>query len=61
MNCSGSASYKNQLVERRNKEAQTLASLTGWTIREIKKQMGTLDDKLYKTEPSKKWFQKIFK
>jgi hypothetical protein len=38
--CAQAASYKKTLSDRREKEAQNLASLTGWDIGEIRRKMG---------------------
>ncbi len=41
MDCSAAADYRRSLVERHNKEAQTLADLTGWSMADIRRQMGS--------------------
>jgi hypothetical protein len=38
--CDGMDAYRRQVRERRAKEAETLASLTGWTMRRIREKMG---------------------
>ena len=38
--CSAASAYREQLVERRRKEAETLASLTGWEMSRIHQRMG---------------------
>jgi hypothetical protein len=55
--CPAAQNYRQQVRERRAQEAQTLASLTGWEIGEIRKQMGP------DPEGGKdvKWYQNIFK
>jgi len=56
--CAESALYRRSLGERREREAQTLAGLTGWDINEIRRRQGTVpraatDDRY--------WWQKIWK
>jgi hypothetical protein len=56
--CSEADAYRRSLVDRREKEAQTLASLTGWDINEIRRRQGVapraaVDDRY--------WWQKIWK
>ena len=56
--CSEAESYRRSLFDRREKEAQTLASLTGWDINEIRRRQGVVpraavDDRY--------WWQKIWK
>ena len=46
------------LGERQEKEAQTLASYTGWDINEIRKKMGLGQGSAKKEEES--WWDKIF-
>ena len=36
--CPAATEYKRTIADRREKEAQTLSSLTGWRIEEIRKQ-----------------------
>ena len=38
--CAAAETYRRDLVARREREAQTLASLTGWSIEEIRRQQG---------------------
>jgi len=57
--CEAAASYRSSLPERREREAQTLASLTGWDINDIRKQSGaglTPD-----SATALKWWQRIWK
>jgi hypothetical protein len=37
--CSAATQYRQQLAQRRENEARTLASLTGWRIEDIRRQM----------------------
>jgi hypothetical protein len=59
--CSAAANYREGLRKRREQEAQTLASLTGWDVNDIRKKM-KLDSE--DGAPSKKdddWYKKIWK
>ena len=38
--CAAAETYRQALVARRDREAQTLASLTGWPLEEIRRQQG---------------------
>ena len=38
--CAAAEAYRRELVVRREREAQTLASLTGWAIEDIRRQQG---------------------
>jgi hypothetical protein len=38
--CSAAEAYRVELAARREREAQTLANLTGWNIEEIRKKQG---------------------
>ena len=42
--CSGATTYRRELRTRQEREAQTLASATGWRLAEVRKRMG-LDDR----------------
>jgi hypothetical protein len=50
--CQAAASYKAGLALRREKEAQNLASLTGWEIGEIRRKMGA-PQKITEESPSR--------
>jgi len=54
--CQAAASYRVELPRRLEKEAQTLASLTGWTIDEIRRKMN-----LGAPGAEAKWWQRIWK
>ena len=56
--CSAATEYRRELGARREREAQALASLTGWDVNEIRKKQGpgpraAVDDRY--------WWQKIWK
>jgi hypothetical protein len=57
--CDSGRQYMRQLSKRQEQEAQTLASLTGWDINEIRKKMGLNQGKGKQEEES--WWDKIFK
>lgn len=54
--CDAAISYKKQLPKRQEKEAQTLARLTGWDINEIRDKL-----KIVEIKDNKKWWQKIWR
>ena len=39
--CAAAETYRRELVARREREAQTLASLTGWAIDDIRRDQGS--------------------
>ena len=55
--CSAANEYRRSLVERRGREAQQLASLTGWTMADIRKKMGP--DPSVGPEPA--WWEQLWK
>jgi hypothetical protein len=57
--CPAAKQYFEQLAKRQRTEAETLASLTGWDIGEIRKKMG-VDESRSDVKPPKKWYQKIW-
>ncbi len=57
--CDEGRRYVRTLAERQEKEAQTLASHTGWDINQIRKKMG-LDQSKVKKEEEESWWDKIF-
>jgi hypothetical protein len=57
-NCEAAKVYKNQLRERQQQEAQTLASLTGWDLNHIRKKMNI--EKSSKKDDGK-WWKKMWK
>lgn len=54
--CPALASYRRELAERREREAQTLASLTGWDLNEIRTKM-----KLDAPSEPTPWYRNIWK
>ena len=55
--CPAATAYRQQLRERYEKEAQTLATLTGWNIGEIRKQMNIAS---LPVGDEKKWYQRLW-
>jgi len=57
--CEAATQYRQAVLQRREREAQTLASLTGWDINEIRRTMN--GDKPMPPAPAPKtWWQKIW-
>lgn len=55
--CPAATAYRQQLRERYEREAQTLATLTGWDIGEIRKSM---DIAALPANDNKKWYQQLW-
>lgn len=55
--CSAATTYRQQLRERYEREAQTLATLTGWNIGDIRKAMNIA---ALPTSDEKKWYQRLW-
>lgn len=55
--CDAGKTYKKELVQRQEKDAQTLSNLTGWDISEIRKKMGI---NMTQKPEDESWWQKIF-
>lgn len=60
MACDAARRYQDELKSRWTREAETLASLTGWKIADVRKAMGENGEKPG-DGPTKKWYQNIFK
>jgi hypothetical protein len=58
--CDGMDAYRRQVRERRAKEAETLASLTGWSMRRIREKMGN-DGEWSDSEESSNWWEQIWR
>lgn len=56
--CSAAVTYRRQLPERHEREAQTLASLTGWNIEDIRRTMHLASRPI---EDEKKWYQRLWR
>ncbi|MCS6294388.1 MAG: DUF2330 domain-containing protein [Nitrospira sp.] len=55
--CAAATAYRQHLRERYEREAQTLATLTGWNIGEIRKQMNIA---ALPTSMERKWYQQLW-
>jgi hypothetical protein len=55
--CSAANDYRRTLVQRHSREAEQLASLTGWTLADIRKKMGA--DAPVGPEPA--WWERLWK
>jgi hypothetical protein len=55
--CPAATAYRQQLRERYEKDAQTLANLTGWQIAEIRRAMNLVSTSLIE---EKKWYQRLW-
>jgi hypothetical protein len=55
--CPAAAAYRQQLRDRYEREAQTLANLTGWNIGDIRKQMNIAS---LPVNEEKKWYQRLW-
>ncbi|MDH5669362.1 MAG: DUF2330 domain-containing protein [Nitrospira sp.] len=55
--CPAATAYRQQLRERYERQAQTLANLTGWNIGEIRKQMKIAS---LPAAEGKKWYQRLW-
>jgi hypothetical protein len=58
--CQAADAYRRGLRDRYEKEAQTLASLTGWEIDEIRRTMGSPPDPTTTPAPGKPWWERIW-
>jgi hypothetical protein len=56
--CEAAVRYRQELVQRREREAQTLAALTGWDISEIRRNMGAANPPPAEATP---WWQRIWR
>jgi hypothetical protein len=54
--CSGAAEYRQSVVERRAREAERLAQLTGWNVADVRKKMGDLS-----LRPEAAWWERLWK
>jgi hypothetical protein len=55
--CAAATAYRQQLRERYEREAQTLATLTGWNIGDIRR---TMNIETALTPIEKKWYQRLW-
>ncbi len=59
--CEAAEGYFRQLGERREREAQSLATLTGWDITGIRKKIGPTPGIPAVTPPEEPWWKRIWK
>jgi len=59
--CPAAQQYRQTLGPRFEKEAQTLASLTGWGIEDIRKKMGSQGGITPTPGPADPWWNRIWK
>jgi hypothetical protein len=57
--CPGAQAYRASLAERRAKEAETLAALTGWSLDDIRGRMGVATD-WSREEDRLTWWQRLW-
>jgi len=58
--CEQAKEYRKQLKVRLEKDAQTLANLTGWDVNAIRKKMG-MTGPVSKQDQDESWWDKVFK
>jgi len=54
--CGAASAYRQDLRQRRAREAEQLASLTGWNIADIRKKMGEEP-----AAPDRAWWERLWK
>ena len=59
--CPGMDSYRRQVRERRAKEAEVLADLTGWSMRRIRDKMGSDGEWSDSERPRDNWWDQIWR
>jgi hypothetical protein len=57
--CSAATQYRAQLSGRQEREVQTLATLTGWNVEDIRKKANVMP--VSGADPNVKWWQQIWK
>jgi hypothetical protein len=58
--CAAAVQYRQEVEQRRERESQTLASLTGWNIDDIRKKTG-LPSQSGPAELPVKWWERLWK
>jgi hypothetical protein len=58
--CAAAEQYRQQLQQRQERESQTLASLTGWNIQDIRKKVGLTVESAPSGTPVK-WWERLWK
>ena len=61
--CEAAETYKRELVDRHEREAQTLASLTGWSVEDIRRRQGggPVAPVAAVANPAPPWWRKLWK
>ncbi|HDN25506.1 MAG TPA: DUF2330 domain-containing protein, partial [Thioploca sp.] len=59
-NCQAAQEYRQTLKQRQEREAQKLASLTGWDINQIRRKMGISSPATDNNQDGNTWWQKIW-
>jgi hypothetical protein len=57
--CAEAEPYRRELGQRQEREAQTLSTLTGWKITDIRRKMG-VTSAAARAEPAAKWWQQLW-
>ncbi len=60
-NCPGASTYREQLAQRQQTEAETLASLTGWELQDIHRKMNFDPAQGKSSTARQKWYQKLWR
>ena len=55
--CTAAVAYREQLYGRHERQAETLATLTGWNINDIRKAMNLTARPI---QDSKKWYERLW-
>lgn len=58
--CSAANAYRTALRERQEREAQTLASMTGWDVSDIRRKAGLYDRPAQVTAEEKPWWRRMW-
>jgi hypothetical protein len=58
--CAAAVNYRQEIQQRRERESQTLASLTGWNISDIRKKMG-MPPHTVRPETPVRWWERLWK
>jgi hypothetical protein len=58
--CAAADRYRDELAQRKEREAQTLATLTGWSMDDIRKKIGIVSSAMQQT-PAVKWWEALWK
>ena len=56
--CTAAVAYRDQLYERHERQAETLATLTGWNINDIRKAMNLTARPIH--DSKKKWYERLW-